>query len=59
MNNISAEVYFRKRHEMKIMRRYYFQFRELLMNIEEGYHELIKFSSEDIICNNFAKNSND
>lgn len=29
------------------------------MNIEEGYHELIKFSSEDIICNNFAKNSND
>lgn len=41
------------------MRKYYFQFRELLMDVEEGYHEHIKFYSEDVICSNFAKNRND
>lgn len=29
------------------------------MDVEEGYHEHIKFSSEDVICSNFPKNRND
>ena len=41
------------------MRRYYFQFRELLIDIEERYCEHIEFSSEDVICSNFDKNINE
>lgn len=59
MNNIPIKVHFRQYYEMKIMRRYYLQFGESLMDIEERYYEHIKISSGDAICSNSAKNIND
>jgi hypothetical protein len=49
INSISKEVYFKQCYEMKLMRRYYFQFRESLMDIEKRHFEDIKISSEDAI----------
>lgn len=58
MNNISIEVCFRQCYKMKIIRLYYLQFGESIMNIEERYCEGIKFSLGEEIYSNSIKNIN-